>query len=241
MNRITTAMVIGVLAGFAHADSLPDYPFVYATGEAEERIAPDTCSVSFGIHIRDKDPTNGVRLLEVRSAEILDLLAKYEVKKEDIVGCEVSKTLIWEYAKPDRPEFHGYAIGRTIVFTFRDLRKYEPIVSALLKTPDVTDINGNFGRTDRKGIESRLSAKAVVDARTNAQMIAEGAGQRIVKLRALSHGAFNSLSAQFGLGGGDMRARANQDYQTDRGLLFIPATIRFHSEVNVIYEVEEKK
>jgi uncharacterized protein YggE len=185
MKRITTAMVIGVLAGYVHASPLPEYPFVYATGEAEERIAPDTCSVSFGIHIRDKDPTNGVRLLEARSAEVLDLLAKHEVKREDIVGCAVSKTLIWEYAKPDRPEFHGYAIGRDIVFTLRDLRKYEPIVSALLKTPDVTDINESFGRTDRKEIESRLSAKAVVDARANAQLIAEGAGQRIVKLRAV--------------------------------------------------------
>lgn len=242
MNRIAVAVIVGAVAGYAHASPLPDYPFVYADGTAEEKLAPNTCTVVYQIKVRDKDPTNGMQTLEARSAETIELLATHGVKKEDIVGFEISKERVRDYVKQDRLEYLGYEITRHIAFTLRELQKYEPIMSVLLKTPDVTDINTSFERLDRKEIESRLTARAVADARTNAQAIANGAGQRIVKLRAVSQNGFANIGAAFGLGQGDFHVRASQDIRPpQKELLFIPSTIKFSSSVYVIYEVEEKK
>ncbi len=241
MKNIVIALLI-MAASLAHASPLPDYPFAFANGEAQEDLAPTTCKVAYEIKVRDKDPTNAMRAVESRSAETLDILFKHGVKKEDIMGYEVNKDLVRDYDNRDRLEFLGYEMTRRIVFTLGELQKYDPIVSVLLKTPDVTDIRTSFDRNDRKEIEARMMAGAVSDAKMKAELMAEGSGQRIVRLRAISQHGFYNLTESFGLGNRESDGRMySMGSQPERELLFIPSTIKFQTSVSVIYEIEEKK
>ena len=242
MKKMTSALIVGLASLASQASPLPDYPFVYAGGQAQSNIAPNTCKVAYHITVRDRDATNGMRTVEKRSSETLGLLAENAVKKEDIVGFEITKDAVRNYEQRDSLEFLGYEMTRQIEFSLQDLQKYERIVSALLKTPDVTRIRTTFDRTDRKEIETRLMAQAVSAARAKAQLMAEGSAQRIVKLRAISEYGFYNLSGQFGLGDRLYGAlHSDMARQPEKELLFVPSTIQFGNTVSVIYEIEEKK
>lgn len=241
MKIITIALLL-MLASLTHASPLPDYPFVFARGEIQEDLAPTTCKVAYEIKVRDKDSANGIRTVESRAAETLDLLYKHGIKKEDILGYEVNKEVVRNYENRDQLEFIGYEIRRQIVFTLRELQNYEPIVSVLLETPDVTDIRTSFDRDDRKEIETRMMAGAVSDAKKKAELMAEGSGQRIVRLRAISQQGFYNLTESFGLGNVEYDGTMYSVHsEPETELLFIPSTIEFRSSITVIYEIEENK
>ena len=240
--KISAIAFLIMVASFAIASPLPDYPFVFANGEVVENLAPTTCKVAYEIKVRDKDSTNALRAVESRSAETLELLFRHGVVKEDILGYEVNKELIRDYEKQDRLEFIGYEVRRQMVFTLRELPKYESIVSVLLKTPDVTEIRTSFDRNDRKEIEARMMAGAVSDAKAKAELMAEGAGQRIMRLRAISQQGFYNLTESFGLGNREFDLTMySMGSEPKMELLFIPSTIEFRSAVSVIYEIDEKK
>lgn len=242
MKRILTALVVTTVVIGAQASPLPDYPFVFASGDAKSEVKPDICHVEFHITIRDQDPTNGLALVEQRSIVALAILADNGVKKEDVIGFEVDKDHVRNYESRDKLEFLGYEMRRKIEFTLRDLTQYEPILSPLLKTPDVVDIQTSFDRTDRKDIESRLLAEAVANARAKADLMAKGSRQRIVKLRAISQSGFYNLGERFGLGNVQFDNRMySMSVPPKQELLFVPSTIEFGNSVSLIYEVEADK
>jgi len=218
---------------------LPDYPFVFAQGGAKAEMKPDICEVSCRIEIRNKSASEAQQRIAKQSAAVLGILADHDVKKEDIEAYEINKQRIRDYEQREKFEFLGYEMSRRIEFTLRDLSKYESIVSLLLDAPDVVDIETDFDRTDRKEIESQLVGKAVADARSRAEILAKGAKQRIVKLRALSQDGFSRIAEHFGLGEDDLSmAMYSMDSAPEPDLLFVPSTIEFSSSVSVIYEIE---
>ena len=242
MKRILTAFAITIVVIGAQASPLPDYPFVFASGDAKTEAKPDICHVQFQITIRDQDPTNGLAQVEQNSLVALAILADNGVKKEDVIGYEVNKDHVQNYESREKLEFLGYEMRRRIEFTLHDLAKYEPIISRLLKTPNVVGLEASFDRTDRKDIESRLLTEAVADARAKADLMAKGSRQRIVKLRAISQSGFYNLGERFGLGSVEID---NKMYDMSAPLkseiLFVPSTIEFSNSVSLIYEIEEEK
>lgn len=242
MNRIIAAIIFAAVVTTATASPLPDYPFVFVSGSADVKLPPDTCQISLQITVRDKNSTNGLQTVETRSAEVLALLAKNEVKKEDIVAYEISKDILRDKEKQDHFEFLGYEITRRMEFTLHDLKQYEPIMAALLTLPDVTDTMTSFDRTDRKTVEARLTTQAVADARAKAELLAQAAGQRIAKLRAISQNDFDNLAAEFGLGENEHRRPTMlTPLPSGSQLLFIPTTIEFEDSVSILYEITEQK
>ena len=242
MKRLFAALAIATMAVETQASPLPDYPFVFANGDAKTEVKPDICHVGFQITIRDQDPTNGLALVEQRSIVALAILAENGVKKEDVIGFEVDKNHVQNWDSRDKLDFLGYEMRRRIEFTLRDLAKYEPILSRLLKTPDLVDLRTGFDRTDRKDIESRLLAEAVADARAKVDLMVKGSGQRIVKLRAISQSGFYNLGERFGLGNMQFdNTMYSRSAPPKTELLFVPSTIEFGNSVSLIYEVEEEK
>lgn len=229
---------------FTQASPLPEYPFVFARGEAKTKLAPDIARVSYRIKAFDKISTNVLALMEDSSLKTIAILSSNGVKKEDIVGFEVEKDILRNYDKRSEKELEiiGYDMSRRIEFTLRDLSKYEVIVSSLLKTPNVSNIRTEFDRTDRDIVEEDLLADAVSDARRKAEVMAKGSQQRIKGLKAISQQGFSNLGEAFGFGN---RKYENLMYSSsgalEKDLLFIPSTVEFQSSVVILYEVAEAK
>jgi uncharacterized protein YggE len=244
VKKIIVLLCLITVVPVAQAAPLPDYPFVFARGEAEAKLAPDIARVSYRIKAFDKISTNVLTAIEAGSLETLAVLATNGVKKEDVVGFEIEKDTIRTRDRETYKELEivGYNMNRRIEFTMRDLSKYEPIISHLLKTPNVADIRTEFDRIDRTRVEEKLLADAVSDARHKADLMAKGSQQRIKGLKAISQQGFYNLGETFGLGNVKYDHVAYSiNKPPERELLFIPATVEFRSSVFVIYEVEEGK
>ncbi|MBM4087880.1 MAG: DUF541 domain-containing protein [Planctomycetes bacterium] len=241
MKTTIAAVMVSVVACVSGATEIPDYPFVYAEGSVTARIAPDMCCVSYTVRIRDRDSANAIKMVESRSAETISMLVNHGVKKDDIVGHEIEKDVVREQAERDTLAILGYEIRRVIRFPLRDLKQYDPIVSALLKTDNVVNVFTAFDRTDRDDVESRLLSEAVAKAKAKAELMAKGAGQQIVKLRAISQRGFQNFGEQFGLGNRSYGFFNSLESSPREELLFVPSSIEFSNSVSVIYELTEVK
>jgi uncharacterized protein YggE len=244
MKQMIALLGLIAVTLFTQASPLPEYPFVFARGEAKTKLPPDIARVSYRIKAFDKISTNVLALMESCSLKTISILSTNGVKKEDVVGFEVEKDILRNYDKQSEKELEiiGYDMSRRIEFTLRDLSKYEAIVSALLKMPNVSNIRTEFDRTDRDIVEEDLLADAVSDARRKAEVMAKGSHQRIKGLKAISQQGFNNLGEAFGFGSSKYE---NLMYSTsgaqEKDLLFIPSTVEFQSSVVIVYEVAEAK
>jgi uncharacterized protein YggE len=240
MRATTTAIVALVLTSAANASDIPDYPFVFAEGSVTTKVAPDIGVISYRVRVQANDSENAMHQIETLSAKTLAVLAEHGVEPDDIIGFEIDKDVVRDDDQRDKLKILGYVMTRHIRFTLRDLKKYEPIVSALLKTDNVISILADFDRTDRDELESRLLADAVTKARAKAETMAKGSGQQIVKLRAISQRGFQNFGEEFGLGNRRGFVFESRDSGPMKELLFVPSTIEFSSSVSVIYELAEK-
>ena len=207
-------------------------------------LPPDVARVSFQIKAFDEVSTNVLAVIESRSFETLVILATNGVKKDDIVGFEVEKDVVNNRDKETFKNLQiiGYSMNRRIEFTLRDLSKYDPIISGLLRTPNVSNIKTEFNRTDVTNVEEKLLSDAVADARHKANLIAKGTQQRIKSVKAVSQQGFYNLGEAFGVGNQKFgQVSYSVGDQPSRELLFIPATVEFTSCVFLLYEVEEAK
>lgn len=226
------------LASVAAASNIPDYPFVYAQGVAKTKLEPDVCRVTFSVQARDIDSANALKVVEERSSAILALLSENGVKREDLEAYKFEKRAVYDYSDRDQPKDVGYQVERDIEFTLHDLKSYDPIVTRLLRAEGVVNIYSQFDRTDRDDIELRLLETAVQKARAQAEIMAKGSGQRIVKLRAISQHGLENLADAFGIGEKDLYPPFNDmGPSREKDLLYVPSTVEFQNEVSVIYEI----
>jgi uncharacterized protein YggE len=236
MKHFVVAWIICAVAAVGVAGPLPEYPFVYAEGEATAELKPDVCTIRFQIDAVDQSPDAALVIVEKRSAEVLAMLAEHKIPNRDIVAFEITKKRVRDWENREALVYLGYSVERQVEVTLRDLSHYEAVTVALLKAESITGIRSRFDRTDREEIESRLISEAVSAARARAERMTEGAGQRIVSLRAISQSGFHNLNERFGLGEQGYASYFSGD-DDDGKLLFVPAIIEFKSAVSVIYEI----
>lgn len=241
MKSAIALLTLAIFVRASNGSPLPDYPMVFARGNASASYEPNVCNASFRIIIRHANADEALKLVEIRTAEAIEILSNNDIQNKDVVGFEISKHRIRNQNR-ERIEFIGYEMSRRINFTIHDLTKFESIVTRLLETPDVVDIETNFGRTDYKEIEASLLSDAVADAHAQAILMAEGAGQRIVRLRAISQHGFHNIAQEFALGGsGDEHDWTSRRSDHEPSFLFVPALVWFGNNVAVIYEIDAKE
>ena len=185
-----------------------------------------------------------MKSFEALSAKTLAVLFEHGVKREDVVASDINKDAVRGDEQRDKLVTLGYEITQHIEFTLRDLTKYRAVVSALMKTDDVTVYDTKYDRTDREEIESRLLTEAISKARAKAELLANGSGQRIVKVRAISPVGVRDLSADFGLSSTSAisvlsRPADETVIRELEDMLFVPSTIDVRNSVSMIYELAE--
>lgn len=199
---------------------------------------------SCGFIHTSRDSAIAMKSFEALSAKTLAVLFEHGVKREDVVASDINKDAVRGDEQRDKLVTLGYEITQHIEFTLRDLTKYRAVVSALMKTDDVTVYDTKYDRTDREEIESRLLTEAISKARAKAELLANGSGQRIVKVRAISPVGVRDLSADFGLSSTSAisvlsRPADETVIRELEDMLFVPSTIDVRNSVSMIYELAE--
>ena len=153
MPRTTALLCLLLLACTAQAAALPDYPFVFVTGESEAHVAPDIVACSVTVRAFDADPSKAQKLVDRRVQDLLMFLSEHKVPNDDIEAYDIQKEIIAnDSSEPGRVTIRGYNISRAVNFKLRDVSLWPEVSAMLLSTENMDDLRVNFDRTDRASI-----------------------------------------------------------------------------------------
>jgi Uncharacterized conserved protein len=239
MNKIAVLILSCLISLGATAADLPNFPFVVANGSAEKKIKPDTATVHLSIMAFEKESDQALKVVNVTTAQVTDILTKHGVRKESIEATDINKST----TRRRDPEFNaldilGYEVTRSMTIKLDNLAQYPEIMGNLIATNNVSGVRADFDIADRKAVEAELIAAAGADAREKATAMANGLGSKIQSVYAISQvSSFGDFVADFGAGSARTMAfkTAAGSYET---IMFAPETITVEQTINVMFRIK---
>lgn len=144
------------------AAEIPDYPFVFVVGKADIDRAPNIATCSFTLRAREQDPDKAASIVEDRLKSVLATLKANHVTPNDIESFNIEKQVLTdENNDNERTVIKGYDVWRNVKFTVRQLASVPPVEVSLVRSPNITNIDCRFDRTDRATVEGDLLTKAL--------------------------------------------------------------------------------
>ena len=244
MERKSLLCLIGLLAfgTTAIAADIPDYPFVFVTGNADIDTPPNIAMCSLTIRAIDQDPGKAESAVEGRLKSILASLTGRGVAVSDMESSTIGKQMLTtQYDEKGPAAIRGYDVTRGLQFKVRQLSSLPGIESEFVGSPNVEQINCQFDRTDRMGLEADLLTKAIHSAKEQADKLVEPLGRHVTGAVAVSKMPFAMMASVFGintrfaeLSGMDRMFRKSVS-QDD---LLVPSAIHITVSVNVLFKMD---
>jgi uncharacterized protein YggE len=188
------ATLFAVSAGAAAAQSAPTE--ITASGTGSISVPPDMATVSAAVETNAANANDAISQNNVRYDQIVAALAKAGIARADIalsyynVGYNPRPKIL---PSPPSDERYGYTVSRNFSVKVRAIGDAGKVSDSCIAA-GATAINGvSFGLSDPGSVRAQAIAKAVAEARTNAEALAAAAGLRIVALKSieLTNGEFN--------------------------------------------------
>ncbi len=153
-------LAVALVPQVSISSDIPEFPFIFVTGQAETEVPPDIATVSFAIEAFDEDPDKALSVIQERTAELTIGLSSYRIEKKDLVAFEITKETVRERKDYVRLRILGYEVSRRISVTVRHLDKYDALMTRLLSLKNVAKIQTRCDTTKRKGLETDLLTRA---------------------------------------------------------------------------------
>jgi uncharacterized protein YggE len=178
-----------LLASAAAAADAPLPRLVGVTGSGEVKAQPDMAYVTLGIEARK--PTLDAARAEVNAVveRVLALTRdlKIDPKYVDSASLNVQPDYRWD-EKDSRQVLLGYVVSRQVQVEVRDLEKLGTLLEKSVSA-GVNQVGGTrLDSSRRQALEREALAKAVEDARLNADTLARAAGARLGQVQSLNAG-----------------------------------------------------
>jgi uncharacterized protein YggE len=153
---------------------------ITVTGDAEVRVPPDEVVLTFGVETWDKDLDIAKNQNDTRVKKVLALAKQYKIEPKFVQTDHLSIEPRYKdgYA---REEFIGYFVRKAIVFTLRDISKFEGLLSSALEV-GANYVHGvQFRTTKLREYRDQARALAIQAAKEKAKALAKELGQKIGK------------------------------------------------------------
>ena len=179
-------VALTALSGQAWADGAP-LRTVAVTGSGEVSASPDMARVTLGIESRK--PTMAEARSEV-SATVDRVLAltrslRIDPKLVDSTRLQVSPDYAWN-EKDRKQVLQGYVVGRQVEVTVKDLDQLGPLLEKAVDAGVNQVGDPQLDSSRRKELEREAMARAVQDAKLNADTLATAAGAKLGAVRTLN-------------------------------------------------------
>lgn len=159
------------------------------SGEGTANAAPDMATLSSGVVSEGKTAREA---LDANSSAVAAMIAAIKargVEPRDISTSGFSVQPRYAPPKkdnPDAPNISGYQVNNTVTVRLRDLAKLGDLLDQLVST-GANQIGGiAFDIDDPAKLEDAARVAAVKDARHQAEIIAEAAGVRLVRVVSIA-------------------------------------------------------
>lgn len=181
-NALLLILPLLLLAGPAAAERS-----ISVVGEAHEDAAPDQAVISGQLVSRAKQLSAAKEANDQLVEKVVAIGKKFDIAKAKIAASNVYISPEYTYNnKTNKQEQVGYIVSRNLTITLDKLEIHEKVLSALVENGIDQVNNVSFGFADPEAYANKLRVKAVQDARSRAQMLADAAGAKLGKVISIS-------------------------------------------------------
>lgn len=244
------ALAVGQLKSIAYIGSgLPATNTISVTGTGEMYSTPDVATFSFSVSQTSKTVSDAQAKATEKINAALKTVRESGVEDKDIQTtnysinphydyqnaiCPAAKTDgTVSYCPPGKSILTGYDVSQTITVKVRNLDKAGALFASI-GSLQVENINGlSFSVDKPEAIQAQARAKAIADAKSKADILAQQLGVRLVRIINFSEDNGYARPMMYGMGG-DVAFTAKASAVPE-----IPAgQQKITSSVSIMYEIQ---
>ncbi|MDR0264704.1 MAG: SIMPL domain-containing protein [Sphingobacterium sp.] len=183
MKKILLGLAFLGLMTQVNAQQMVNKEFVSTVGRAEEEVTPDIIYIDVTLkEFYENGNTKKKAAIDKLEKDLFDSATKAGVKKEDFTIQN-----IWSYNVPDKKKKDtDILLSRQYRIKVTNLNHLDQLLDGVDKAGIQSTYISEYDYSKKKELEKNLKTKAVLDAKANAQILAEAAGQKIGKAIVLS-------------------------------------------------------
>jgi uncharacterized protein len=187
---LAAAAMLAVPA-LAEADA-PPVPQLQVSGTGEVMVVPDIAIVTVGVTSQAAEASAALAANSADLAKAIAAIKAAGIDDKDIATSGFSINPVYEQADnppSDRPPaIVGYRVENAVRVTVRDVAKSGGLLDAVVSA-GANQVSGiAFDLSDRKQAANGAIRNAITDARAKAELMADAAGLRLVRILSLNAG-----------------------------------------------------
>lgn len=224
------AVTLALTASLALADTE-----ISVTGTGEIRISADTAVISLGVSSRDTDVLKAQQQVNTSIAAIRKALMAQGVKEENITTDFMNIYAVYDYQN-DQERLSAYNANSTLAIKVTDMEMVGNLIDVAFAAGANT-LNGiSFSASDTKEAKAEAMKKAVADAHSKANILAEASGLRITGIESINEGGVYSYENNIGnVYAKGMEAAASEE---DAGTVVNAARLVVSASVTITFEAK---
>jgi len=203
-RKILFVFVIALTASTAIAQNPVDRPLITVSGQAEMRVPPDEVVFTLEVESVDKDVMAAKKKTDESVKQVFGLAKDNKVNTDDVQTSYISvepkyNTDDLEYGGERRGVkrvFIGYAVSKTIAIRLKDISRFDPLLSDVLKAGVTKVSNVEFRDSQIRKHRDQARAMAIRAAQEKANLLAREIGQTIGPAHSITEGVANRYPSQ---------------------------------------------
>lgn len=239
MMRLTLAAALAALAlaspALAQAPA-PREPTISVMGTGEAELKPDFARILVSVETEGKTVAQAASANNAATERVLARIEGLGVKKEDIrtANFQVFQTPENQERTNREKAAPTFSARHQLQITTRDLDGVGRLAGEILASGDMTFQSVRFGLDRQEEGADRAREAAVRDARRQAEVYAKAAGVSLGRLIEIRDGSAQPFDPQPEMG---VRMRMAASAPGEAVPIVPPATIRYHANVQLVWEM----
>lgn len=234
---------IGAVGAQPPEDEMAEIPTLQVRGSAEVRADPDEATVRLGVLAQEPTAREAQSRANEIAAGILEGLARLDIPQSEVQTSELRLNPVYAsppQPRPSRPEepqeprIVAYQATNVVAVRLTDLSRVGPAIDAGLEAGANRLEGVSFGLQDDLPVRAEALRRAVREARTKAQAIAEALGVELGEVREVSEGGVSVRMPRFSEGMAMMRSEVAASASTP----VAAGQITVSAEVSIRYRID---
>ena len=188
-RKILLTLVITLTASNVFAQNAVDRPLITVSGQAEMRVPPDEVVFTLVVESVDKDVMAAKKKTDESVKQVFALARDNKVNTDDVQTSYISvepkyNTDGLEYGDECRSVkrvFLGYEVSKTIAIRLKDISRFDPLLSDVLKAGVTKVSNVEFRDSQIRKHRDQARAMAIRAAQEKANLLAREIGEQSVR------------------------------------------------------------
>jgi hypothetical protein len=190
LAALGTAAMLALAPTLAQAADGPPVPQLQANGTGKVMVTPDIAVVTTGVTSQAAEASAALSSNSADLARAIAAIRAAGVAEKDIATSGFSIDPVYEQTDnqpSDRPPaIVGYRVENQVRVTIRDIAKSGDLLDAVVAA-GANRVSGiAFDISDRKSAADQAIRAAIADARAKAELMADAAGLRLVRILTLN-------------------------------------------------------